>query len=128
MKDSRKNELLVQVTSLVAAAAIILSGILFRHLQLNTVLRFCVALLPIAIILYFFYTFMRFIRGLDELQQKIQLLALSFAFGLTCVITFTVGMLQMAGVVSASLEWYYVYVIMLLIYAAVSALIRRQYR
>lgn len=128
MNKYRKNEMSVLITSLIAAAAIILSAIVFKHLEMDAALRFFIALVPIAVILYFFYTFMRFIRGLDELQQKIHLLALAIAFGLTCVITFSVGMFQMAGVVSNALEWYFVYVVMLLIYAAVSTIIRRRYR
>jgi hypothetical protein len=60
--------------------------------------RVAFALLAVAGFVAFIAAEVRVIRGLDELQQRIQLETLAVAFPLALVLVFGVGMLERAGV------------------------------
>ena len=51
-----------------------------------------VPVIPAALFLYFF---IRDVRGMDELQRRIQLEALAFAYPLTLLLLMTLGLLQL---------------------------------
>jgi hypothetical protein len=70
-------------------------------------LRYLIAVIPaIPVALGTFY-FNRYLGRLDEMQRKIQLNAIGFSIGLTGVITFTIGLLEAAGLPSVGLIWVY---------------------
>ena len=48
---------------------------------------------------------MRFFRGLDELQRRIQLEAVAFSFLATCLITLTWAFQQNAGLPRFDVSW-----------------------
>jgi hypothetical protein len=61
------------------------------------VLGYCIAFLPIIPSAFAMLGFLRFFRGLDELQRKIQFEAVAFSFLATCLITLTWAFQQNAG-------------------------------
>lgn len=69
--------------------------------------RYAVALLPMVPLGYLVWAAVRYLRGIDELQRRIQLEGLGFAFAAGSVITFGYGFLQLAGSPEAS--WFFVW-------------------
>lgn len=70
-----------------------------------TLLRYLVALLPVAPIVYGMLAYTRFLRGIDELQQRIQLTGLAVAVGGTGLITAAWGFLELAGLPHLPTIW-----------------------
>lgn len=64
--------------------------------------RVPVALLPVIPMIMGLVAFVRFFRTMDELQKRIQLDALAFAFIASGLLTFTYGLLQNAGLPQVS--------------------------
>ena len=63
----------------------------------HTPLGFCIAFLPIVPSIFAMLAFLRFFRGLDEMQRRIQFEAVAFSFLGTCLITLTWAFQQNAG-------------------------------
>ena len=63
----------------------------------HTPLGFCIAFLPIIPSIFAMLAFLRFFRGLDEMQRRIQFEAVAFSFLGTCLITLTWAFQQNAG-------------------------------
>lgn len=55
------------------------------------------ALLPLPAFAVLLWAFIRGVRSLDELQRRIQLEALAFAFPIAMFVVFTAGLLDLAG-------------------------------
>jgi hypothetical protein len=84
------------VTMILYAILIIASRLILNSLG-DSPLRFPIALLPVIPVIFLILAFMRFLAGIDELQQKIQLQAIGFAAGTTGLLTFAYGFLELAG-------------------------------
>ena len=69
---------------------------------LNTA-RIIVALAPLIPIGFMIFFFMKYLSNIDELQQRIQLLAIGFSAGTTAMLTFLYGFLEVIGFPSMSL-------------------------
>jgi len=69
--------------------------------------RFIVAALPAVPLLLVARAVARYLGEVDELQSRIQLEALAFAFGAGSLLTFTYGLLQLAGLPPVS--WMFVW-------------------
>jgi hypothetical protein len=69
---------------------------LLEHAAMAPWLRVAVALFPVPFFALFLVLFIRGIRGLDELQRRIQLEALAVAFPLAVLLLMTLGLLQRA--------------------------------
>ena len=69
-------------------------------------LRVALSLAPLPAFAWFLRDFVRYLRGLDELEQRIQLEALAIAFPLTLMLIMTLGLLQIAVPLSAD-DWSY---------------------
>jgi hypothetical protein len=67
--------------------------------------RGLVAVLPAIPIILVLVVVVRFMGRLDELQRRIQLDAIAFAFGATAIVTFTWGLLETAGFPRLSPIW-----------------------
>ncbi|HMQ32843.1 MAG TPA: hypothetical protein PKD53_19085 [Chloroflexaceae bacterium] len=89
-------------------------------------LRYLVALLPVAAIAYGMLAYMRFLRGIDELQQRIQLSGLAFAVGGTGLITAAWGFLELAGLPHLPTIW--VFPILIWLWGLGTALATRRYQ
>ena len=71
----------------------------------HTVFGYLVAFLPIIPSAFALWAFLRFFRGLDELQRRIQLEAVAFSFLATCFITLTWAFQQNAGLPRFDVSW-----------------------
>lgn len=92
----------------------------------GTIWRYPVALTPMIPALFVLLFTVHGIRKLDELEQRVQLEALAFAFGGTAIGTFSYGFLQ--GVGLPGLSWHWVWPLMGLLWLAGLAVARRRYR
>lgn len=87
------------------------------------------ALLPIPFFALFLWTCVRAVRESDELERRIQLEALAFAFPITVLLLMVLGLLELATELNPD-DWSYRHVWMLtpLLYFGGLALARRRYR
>jgi hypothetical protein len=88
--------------------------------------RFIVALMPVVPIIFMILSFLKYLNGIDELQQRIQLLAIGFAAGVTSLLTFSYGFLENMGFPPISLLW--VFPVMILLWGLGLAFISRRYQ
>ena len=93
-------------------------------------LRAVIALLPVAPIALVLRAMVRFIRGVDELQQRIELEAICIAAGLVSFVYMTGGFLQAARVIdvpaSAAMLW--VFPLICGTYGVAKSVVARRYR
>ncbi|MGO3128014.1 MAG: hypothetical protein ACTIJY_08075 [Luteimonas sp.] len=93
-------------------------------------LRALIALLPVAPIALVLRAMVHFIRGVDELQQRIEFEAVCIAAGLVAFAYMTAGFLQAARVIdvpaSAAMLW--VFPLMCGTYGIAKAIVARRYR
>ena len=73
------------------------SVILIRNLELTGAWQIIVAILPALPIIFVLIVLMRLLNNSDELQQRINLLAVTFSAVLTGLITFSYGFLENIG-------------------------------
>jgi hypothetical protein len=97
----------------------------FADYPLN-VARVIVALAPVIPIIFMILSFLKYLNSIDELQQRIQLLAIGFAMGATGLLTFSYGFLENVGFPPISLLW--VFPTMILLWGLGLAFISRRYR
>jgi len=114
-----------------AAYVVVLAGslVLLRHVE-PPALRAMVALLPVAPIALVLRAMVRFIRGVDELQQRIELEAVCIAAACVSLGYMTAGFLQGARVIdvpaSAAMLW--VFPLVCGSYGVAKAVVARRYR
>jgi len=84
------------ITMIAYVAIIIVSRLTLNNIG-DSPWRFPIALLPIIPVVFLIAAFMRYLAGIDELQQKIQLQAIGFAAGTTGLLTFAYGFLELVG-------------------------------
>ncbi|PYX30807.1 MAG: hypothetical protein DMG77_08720 [Acidobacteria bacterium] len=89
-------------------------------------LRYLVALLPVIPSAFAIRAAIRFFRGLDELQRRIQFEAMAFSFLGTCLISLNWGVLQRAGLPHADVVW--VTLLMLALYTIGILIACRRYQ
>ena len=68
---------------------------------------------------------LRMFRRSDELEQRIALESIAFAFGATALLTFTYGLLQLAGL--PDINWLFVWAVMGSCWIAGGHLARRRW-
>jgi hypothetical protein len=92
-------------------------------------IRVAIALAPLPAFIWFLRDFIRGLRGLDELERRIQLEALAVAFPLTVVLIMTLGLVQIAVPLSPD-DWSYrhLWPLLFLFYLAGLVLARRRYQ
>ena len=72
--------------------------------------RYAVAVLPMLPVGFVLRDWLRLFRRSDELEQRIALESIAFAFGATALLTFTFGFLQLAGL--PDINWLFVWAVM----------------
>ncbi len=97
----------------------------FADYPLN-IARIIVALAPVVPIIFMILSFLKYLNSIDELQQRIQLLAIGFAAGVTSLLTFSYGFLENVGFPPISLLW--VFPVMILLWGLGLAFISRRYQ
>jgi hypothetical protein len=91
----------------------------------HTPLGYCIAFLPIIPSAFAMLAFLRFFRGLDELQRRIQFEAVAFSFLATCLITLTWAFQQNAGLPRFDVSW--VAPLLIMMWSLGLAIARRRY-
>ncbi len=91
----------------------------------RTPLGYCIAFLPIIPSAFAMWAFMRYFRGLDELQRRIQLEAVAFSFLATCLITLTWAFQQNAGLPRFDVSW--VAPLLIMLWSLGLAIAKRRY-
>jgi hypothetical protein len=91
----------------------------------NAALKALIALAPVLPIALGLVVILRRIRGLDELERRIQLEAVVFAFGATAVLTFAYGLLEDVDFPRIDLTW--ILPFMTALWALGQAIARRRY-
>ena len=87
--------------------------------------RYAVAIAPMVPAAFMVLAWVRYYRRVDELQQRIALEALAFAFGGTALITFGYGFLDEAGL--PHLSWFWVWPIMAALWIVGGQLAKRRW-
>ena len=97
----------VQFGGAMAAYAVVLiaSILVLQHTQLAAPIRALVAVAPAIPTIFAVIAFVRFLGRMDELQRRIHLEALGFAFGATAILTFAYGLMENAGLPQLSYIW-----------------------
>lgn len=86
-------------------AVLLLLGIVFLRTFPETRWRFAVMLLPVLPAIHGLVSVMRFVRAMDELQRRVHLEGVAFAFASTIVICLTWGLLERAGLPKLPTVW-----------------------
>jgi len=113
-------------TAMVAYTVTLVVTLTVLRWEPPTLVRYLVALLPVAAIAYGMFAYRRFLQGIDELQQRIQLTGLSFAVGGTGLITAAWGFLELAGLPHLPTIW--VFPILIWLWGLGTALATRRYQ
>lgn len=92
-------------------------------------LKLAVSLVPLPAFAWFLRDFVLYLRGLDELEQRIQLEALAIAFPLTLMLIMTLGLVQLAVPLSED-DWSFrhIWPFLWLCYLAGLTIARRRYQ
>ena len=104
--DANAKRYLKEFLSSMAAYAVLVpvsSWLLKGHAHSSV--RFLFAVLPAIPSAFAMWAAIRFFRGLDELQRRIQFEGMAFSFLATCLLTLTWGFLQNAGLPPADVIW-----------------------
>jgi len=125
----------LQLNGWVIAALLLSAGTRWwpGHESWSLIARNLIAILPVIPLIFYARTFARWVRGLDELQQRIQLRAWFFAAMATIYATMIVGMLQSANVLRLTqwehgLPWEGVFGVMIIAHIIGSIIASREYR
>lgn len=105
--------------------ALILSVTLLAHVE-SQILRPILALLPMVPGFAMCWIVLRQLRRVDELQRRIQLEAMGFAFAGTALVTFSYGFLEIAGY--ERLSMFLIWPLMAILWIAGTIIGNRRYR
>lgn len=90
-------------------------------------LRVFLAAMPVLPLLFGFRAYVRYIAQLDELQQRIQVMAHAWAAGITGLLTLTYGLMsENAGLPAISLVW--VFPLLTAIWGIATGVLSRRYQ
>ena len=92
----------------------------------ETAWRYPLALFPVLPASAALVAFLRFFRGVDEMEQRMHLESLAFAFGASALATFAYGFLEGAGF--PHLNWTFVWPVMAMCWGVGNVLARNRYR
>jgi len=84
---------------------ILITQSLLNNMEANSLPSYLVSIIPVIPVGFGMFAFLSYLRTMDELQRRIQLDAVGFSVVLTTIITFTLGMLETAGLPSIGLVW-----------------------
>ena len=127
---SRVSRLSCRASAFLVIAVYFGARLLLQSGSLGGPLRIFVAMLPVPFFVFFLVVQVRYLRGLDEMQQRIQLEALAIAFPAVLLLLLTLGLLQVAGVAVPQEDWSYrhIWIIALIFYVVGVTFARRRYQ
>ncbi|PWH15079.1 MAG: hypothetical protein DDG60_06485 [Anaerolineae bacterium] len=88
--------------------------------------RGLVAITPVIPAIFMVVAFVRYLNGIDELQQRIQLMAIGFSAGVTGLLTFAYGFLETVGFPHISLIW--IFPLLIALWGVGTAYFSRKYQ
>jgi len=100
LDTNRNRHLKESLSSMAAYSLMVPVSIRMLRGHEHTPLGYAIAFLPIIPSAFAMWAFLRFFRGLDELQRRIQFEAVAFSFLATCLITLTLAFQQNACLAS----------------------------
>ena len=112
--------------ALICYAIVLVGSIKLLGSYGETEWRYPLALSPMIPALAALIAFIRFFRGVDELEQRMHLEGLAFAFGASALATFAYGFLEGTGF--PHLNWTFVWPVMALFWIVGGVLARSRYR
>ncbi|HEX6589513.1 MAG TPA: hypothetical protein VF039_10855 [Longimicrobiales bacterium] len=109
--------------------AFVVARVGLKNVEFGSTQAVLVALLPVPFFAVFLWTYIRGVRSGDELERRVQLEALAFAFPVTTMLLMVLGLLELAVELNPD-DWSYrhVWVFMPFLYFAGLALARWRYR
>ena len=126
MSNARKQYHL-QLGLALAVYALLLAGSLpLTQAYPESPWRYPLAVIPMLPFLYGIGAYVRYLRGVDELERRIALESLAIAFGGTAAITFGYGFLENVGLPHAN--WMFVWPVMAGLWILGGMFARRRYR
>ena len=126
MDDARKQYLRRMTIALVVYTVILAASGALTSAYPDSVWRFPVAVTPMAPFIYAIAENVRYLRSVDELQQRIKLEALAIAFGATAAGTFCYGFLEHVGL--PHINWWFVWPVMGASWILANMYAERRYR
>ena len=126
MDDARKQYLRRMTIALVVYAILLAVSVPLTSMYPDAVWRFPVAVTPMAPFIYVIALSVRYLRMVDELQQRIKLEALAIAFGATAAVTFCYGFLEHVGL--PHINWWFVWPVMGASWILANMYAERRYR
>jgi VIT1/CCC1 family predicted Fe2+/Mn2+ transporter len=84
---------------------ILVTQSLLNNMEANSVPSYLVSIIPVLPVGFGMFAFLTYLRSMDELQRQIQLDAVGFSVASTSLLSFTLGMLETAGLPSIGLVW-----------------------
>lgn len=112
--------------ALICYAIVLVGSIKLLGSYGETEWRYPLALSPMFPASAVLIAFIRFFRGVDELEQRMHLEGLAFAFGASALATFAYGFLEGAGF--PHLNWTFVWPVMAMFWIVGRVLARNRYR
>lgn len=92
--------------AMIGYTALLFASIMLVRASQPLPLRIFLAAMPVLPLLFGFRVYVRYIAQLDELQQRIQVMAHAWAAGITGILTLTYGLVEAnAGLPTISLIW-----------------------
>lgn len=126
MRSTHRRYFIELTGAIVAYAIVLVISITLLNLFPDSPLRVLLALAPMIPACFIPFVVVRMLGRVDELQRRIQLEALGFAFAGTAVLTFAYGFLQVVGFPPVS--WFAIWPIMALLWVIGAAWASRRYR
>ena len=114
------------IGGMVVYAALLITTVFILRDKPDVWWRFPIVVLPVIPVIFSSMAVVRRMRSLDELQRRIQLEAISFAFLSTAILTFTYGLLE--GVGFPHLDWTFVLPLMAALWGIGLFFATRRYR
>lgn len=113
----------------VYVVTLMLSVWLFKRMEMAPLLRTAVALAPVLPIVFVLRAMIRYIRDVDEMQQRIELEAVSIGTAMLCVLYMGAGFLQTSKVIDvpagAAMTW--VFPLACLFYGLAKVVVSRRF-
>jgi hypothetical protein len=126
MNQVAKEYSLQLMLSMVAYAVVLTGSIWLLNRGVSAGWQIPLAVAPVVPVLFALRAYLRFLNGVDELQQHIQLNAVGFAAGATGILTFTYGFLENVGFPHLSPIW--VLPTMIALWGLASLVVSRRYQ
>ncbi len=106
MNKAARQYLIEFLLAMVGYSALLFASLYLLRDDQPLALRMFLAAMPVLPLLFGFRAYVRYIAQLDELQQRIQVMAHAWAAGITGILTLTYGLLsENAGLPAISLIW-----------------------